>query len=137
VSSRGVGRRLSSSRPLPPAILLLLAALAVALGPALGGRIGNAPSDAVASAVVHAERTAQDTAGGDREGAPAAPRRVDLRHPSTGPAAVDRPAFDALLPAVVVAVPLLVLIAGYGGSERRRGLTLPRGSARAPPASAA
>jgi hypothetical protein len=156
VTSRGLARPRSSPRPLPAVILLLLGALGVALGPALAGRSVSAPPEAAVSA----GRAAQfigwtvgtvgnpaelggsdwiqaGTAGDERDDTTPGPRQIGLRHPSAGSAAVERPTFHAVPPGVVVAGALLVLAAGYGGDERGRGLTLPRGSARSPPASAA
>jgi hypothetical protein len=162
VTSRGV--RNASSRPLPPLVLLLLAAVAVALGPAVGLGSGPSPWQAARSATrpaaFPAARAPQPSAGiadpsGERAelGAPARARvdiggderdsttrppvRVGLRHSSAAANALERPTFDAVLPAAVVAGPLGALAGGYGATQVCPGLTLPRGSARSPPASLA
>jgi hypothetical protein len=157
VTSRGV--RNSSSRPLPPLILLLLAAVAVALGPAVGARSGSPLWGIAGSAAFPAARAPQlsvgiadpsgqraelgaqarvrvDVGGDERDGS-TWPLRVGLRHSSAAANALERPTFDAVLPVAVVAGPLGALAGGYGAIQACRGLTLPRGSARSPPVSLA
>jgi hypothetical protein len=138
VSSRGEWGR-ASSRRLPPLILLLLAAVAIAMGPALGARTGTTAADVADSAAFPAAEDAHagfaGSHGDERQGTHPAPSRAGLRHTSVGAAALERPTFDAVPPAVTVAGPLLALVVGYGGNERRRGRTLLSASARSPPAS--
>ena len=131
MSSRG-GLGHASSRQLPPLILLLLAAVAVALGPALDSRSRSA--DFFGSAASPAAEAAHGgIAGHGREGSDPAPSRAGLRHASAGATALERPTFDAVLPAVALAGRLLALVVGYGGDERRRRRALPSASARSPP----
>ena len=137
MSSRGEWGR-ASSRQLPPLILLLLAAVAVAMGPAHGARTGSTAAEVFGSAAfLSAEAAHNGIAGDERQGTHPAPSRAGLRHASEGATALERPTFDAVLPAVTVAGPLLALVVGYGGNERHRGRTLLSASARSPPVSLA
>jgi ABC-type branched-subunit amino acid transport system permease subunit len=134
VSSRGEWGP-ASSRRLPPLILLLLAAVAVALSPALGARSGYAGADVFGSAAFPA--TGDEHAGvaaDEHQGTDRAPLRAGLRHAPARATALERPTFDAVLPGAALAGPLLALIVGYGGNERRHGRAVPSASARGPPA---
>jgi hypothetical protein len=145
VSSRGVRARACSSRPLPAAVLLLLAAVAVAFGPAFGGksasplteRFGSWSSSAAGASQPAAETSDASGKRAERDATPPSPLRARLRHSPAGANALERPTFAAVLAGVVVAGALVALAGGYAGSQRPGGRTLPRGSARSPPASLA
>ena len=157
MSTRGAWKHASSSRPLPPLILLVLAAAAVAvgLGPALGARSvsalsvtfasassdasGLAPSEAFGFVAVAAPRGAPAGISGDDRDArtPPPPSRVDPRHVSAAVGLLERPTITAVLPGIVAAAALLALLGALPRGVWRSGVTLPRGSARSPPASVA
>jgi hypothetical protein len=138
VSSRGVAGCLSSRRPLPPVIVFLLAALAVALGTAPGARSGSATADVVGSLASPAAEAAHvGIIGAHRHGTPPVPSRLGVRGASPAGSVLERPTFDAVLPALAVAGPLVALLGEDGANDPPGDSGLSGGSARSPPASAA
>ncbi len=146
MSTRGAWKHASSSRPLPPLILLVLTAAAVALAPALGARSvsalsatsGSASSGASGSVATAAPPGAYaGISGDDRNARTPPPSRVGPRHVSAAVGVLERPTITAVLPGIVATAALLALLGALPRDAWRGGVTLPRGSARSPPTSVA